>query len=350
MKKIWAMLLLALVLCLLPGMMRGASADTGDTIYRECSKCHQLVNLEVIRYTPADGYHDKDKFHWAVVQCPNCKEEYTFTGGTMFRHSGGTETPTCTTGKTCEKCGAQYDALGHDWGKWTSNGSGMHTRTCQRSGCGATDTGSCSGGNATCVTAGTCTTCGGSYYGGHTFSNKSWSCDDSTHWRPCIYCDQGRGPAEGHWFANSIDTNMPELIKTEANCVSPAIYYKSCAFCRYISKTETFPDSYYGPNPNNHDFSIQQCDDDNHWKKCSRCDATDAVNPHEWDNGKITQNPTCTKAGEKSIPAPNAARQKKKKSPPTAIISSVTKPKRPPASKSAGMPTIPAKTAIIPPM
>ena len=48
----------------------------------------------------------------------------------MFRHTGGTETPTCTTGKTCAKCGEKYGALGHDWGKWTSNGSGTHTRTC----------------------------------------------------------------------------------------------------------------------------------------------------------------------------------------------------------------------------
>lgn len=91
----------------------------------------------------------------------------------------------------------------------------------------------------------------------------------------------------------------PRYLQSKANCVSPAIYYKSCPYCRYISKTETFPDPYYGPNPNNHDFSIWQYDDDNHWKKCSRCDATDAVNPHEWDNGKITRNATCITAGEK---------------------------------------------------
>ena len=299
MKKTWIMLFLALVLCLLPGMMRGASADTGETIYHECNECHQVVNLEVIRYTYEEVYAARDTYHFAVVRCPNCKEEYSLVGNEdMFRHTGGTETPTCTTGKTCAKCGGKYGALGHDWGKWTSNGSGTHTRTCQRSGCGATDTGSCSGGDATCVTAGTCSTCGGSYYGGHTFSD-TWSYDDSGHWKPCIYCDRGKSSEDGHFFTNSMDTTMPELIKSEANCVSPAIYYKSCGFCRYASKTETFPDPWYGPNPNNHDFSIQQYDDDNHWKKCSRCDATDAVNHHEWDNGTITLNPTCTKAGEK---------------------------------------------------
>ena len=296
MKKTWVMLLLALVLCLLPGMMRGASADTGETIYHECNKCHQVVNLEVIRYTYEEVYATRDTYHFAVVRCPNCKEEYSLVGNEdMFRHTGGTETPTCTTGKTCAKCGGKYGALGHDWGKWTSNGSGTHTRTCQRSGCGATDTGSCSGGDATCVTAGTCTTCGGSYYGGHTFS-VTWSYDDSGHWKPCIYCDQGRSSEGSHMI---VDNHMPEYLKSEANCVSPAIYYKSCGLCYYTSKTDTFTDTWYGSNPNNHDFSIQQYDDDNHWKKCSRCDATDAVNPHEWDNGKITRNPTCTKAGEK---------------------------------------------------
>ena len=255
--------------------------------------------MEVIRYTYEEVYATRDTYHFAVVRCPNCKEEYSLVGNEdMFRHTGGTETPTCTTGKTCAKCGGKYGALGHDWGKWTSNGNGTHTRTCQCSGCGATDTGSCSGGDATCVTAGTCSTCGGSYYGGHTFSD-TWSYDDSGHWKPCIYCDRGRGSEEGHWLRESPDTDRPELIASEANCVSPAIYYKSCPYCRYISKTETFPHPWGSTNPNNHDFSIQQCDDDNHWKKCSRCDAKDAVNPHEWDNGKITLNPTCTKAGEK---------------------------------------------------
>ena len=96
-----------------------------------------------------------------------------------------------------------------------------------------------------------------------------------------------------------VDNHMPEYLKSEANCVSPAIYYKSCGLCYYTSKTDTFTDTWYGSNPNNHDFSIWQYDDDNHWKKCSRYDATDAVNPHEWDNGKITLNPSCTKTGEK---------------------------------------------------
>ncbi len=49
-------------------------------------------------------------------------------------HSGGTAT--CTEQAVCETCGKPYgtvDANNHDWGAWTSNGDGTHTRTCSRS-------------------------------------------------------------------------------------------------------------------------------------------------------------------------------------------------------------------------
>ena len=63
--------------------------------------------------------------------------------------------PTCTeqgyTTHTCSRCDGSYvddyvDALGHDWGEWevtkpaTETEGGSQTRTCQRAGCGATET------------------------------------------------------------------------------------------------------------------------------------------------------------------------------------------------------------------
>ena len=48
--------------------------------------------------------------------------------------SGGTAT--CTKQAICSTCGKPYgtvDANNHDWGAWTSNGDGTHTRTCSRS-------------------------------------------------------------------------------------------------------------------------------------------------------------------------------------------------------------------------
>ena len=52
-------------------------------------------------------------------------------------------------------------ALGHDWGKWTSNGDGTHTHVCKRDKT-HTETVSCSGGTATCTEKATCADCGGS--------------------------------------------------------------------------------------------------------------------------------------------------------------------------------------------
>lgn len=52
---------------------------------------------------------------------------------------------------------------GHTWGGWSSNGDGTHTRTCTIPGCGASETESCTGGEATCVDRAVCEVCGGAY-------------------------------------------------------------------------------------------------------------------------------------------------------------------------------------------
>lgn len=165
-KKFWIGILTAvLLLNLLPGMTPEAAADdtqSRETFYHECPnyKCRQVADLEIIGYVwKRAGYQLNDKQHWLHVLCPICKEK-GYLGGED--HIGGTETPTCTTGITCEKCGGEYGKLGHDWGDWQSNGdNNTHTRSCQREGCNAVDTANCGGdGTATCVTAGTCTDCG----------------------------------------------------------------------------------------------------------------------------------------------------------------------------------------------
>ena len=52
---------------------------------------------------------------------------------------------------------------GPTWGDWSSNGDDTHTRTCTISGCGASETESCTGGEATCVDRAVCEVCGGAY-------------------------------------------------------------------------------------------------------------------------------------------------------------------------------------------
>jgi hypothetical protein len=50
----------------------------------------------------------------------------------------------------------------HDWNAWASNGDGTHTRTCKRDS-GHKETGTCSGGKATCTTKAVCEVCKTTY-------------------------------------------------------------------------------------------------------------------------------------------------------------------------------------------
>ena len=148
------------MVCLIPGIVLKAAAETVPFF---CARCETMNKREVLRYEKDDSTCHRVY----VTECPNCHNDGDIAY-IMF-HTGGTETPTCTTGKTCEKCGAEYGILGHDWGAWTPNydGTNTHTRRCKRSNCDAVETGSCSGGYAACDSLGMCETCGGSYYGGH---------------------------------------------------------------------------------------------------------------------------------------------------------------------------------------
>ena len=129
MKRSFVLLLAAaLLLCLLPGMTPEAKAET---IYAACRNCRTIAYHEMtgvfVRYN--------DDCHYVVCKCSGCGGEiYVIpVGDPLGYHSGGTETPTCTTGKTCAQCGAEYGKLGHDWGAWQSRGNNSeHIRHCQR--------------------------------------------------------------------------------------------------------------------------------------------------------------------------------------------------------------------------
>ena len=183
MKKwlIGCLTVLAMV-CLIPGIALNAKAES---LY--CRYCDKFTDCEILGYEKFDS-----TFHMLHIRCKSCKKENDIIDAGYSEHTGGTETPTCTTGKTCEKCGAEYGILGHDWGAWTPNydGTNTHTRRCKRSNCDAVETGSCSGGYAACDSLGMCETCGGSYYGGHAWGKWS-SAGNGTHIRSCMnYCSE----------------------------------------------------------------------------------------------------------------------------------------------------------------
>ena len=283
-KKSFAILLAAaLLLCLLPGMALEAKAETIRDI---CSFCNTRAYHEI---TGFERYNDDQ--HWVIHKCPNCgeSERSIFLGNPISYHSGGTETPTCTTGKTCAKCGAQYGKLGHDWGAWQSRGNNSeHVRTCQRDGCDAVDTASCSGdSSATCIALGTCSTCGGQYYRAHTFpANQGWDSDAENHWVSCTVCHEAKTKVGAHFFVQGNDSSC---LKSAATCVSPPVYYTNCAYC-YRKGTDTYVHPWYGPDPNNHDLV-------HHDAKAPTCTEIG------WDEYDACQREGCTYTTKVEIPA-----------------------------------------------
>ena len=156
MKKwlIWCLTVLAMV-CLIPGTVLNVKA--AETVPVFCARCETMNKREVLRYEKDDSTCHRVY----VTECPNCHNDGDIAY-IMF-HTGGTETPTCTKGKTCEKCGAEYGILGHDWGAWRPNDDGTHTRRCTRRNCDGAETENCSGGTATCSAKAVCKVCGGKY-------------------------------------------------------------------------------------------------------------------------------------------------------------------------------------------
>ena len=302
-KKSFAILLAAaLLLCLLPGMALEAKAETIRDI---CSFCNTRAYHEI---TGFERYNDVQ--HWVIHKCPNCgeSERSIFLGNPISYHSGGTETPTCTTGKTCAQCGAQYGKLGHDWGAWQSRGNNSaHFRTCQRDGCDAVDTASCSGdSSATCITLGTCSTCGGQYYSAHAFpAGQNWHSDDKNHWLSCTVCHEAKTKMGAHWFVQGA---VSVCLKSAATCVAPAVYYTNCDYC-YHKGTDTYVDPYNGPDPNNHDLvhhdaKAPTCTEIgwNEYDACQRegCDYTTKVEIPALKHKLVHHDakaPTCTETG-----------------------------------------------------
>ena len=270
MKKwlIWCLTVLAMV-CLIPGIVLKAAAETVPV---HCAFCGIREEREARRYEKYDStYH-----RVYVTECQNCHKDGNITH--LQVHSGGTQGPTCTEGKICKKCGAEYGILGHDWGAWTPNyaSNGTHTRRCKR--CNAEETGSCSGGYATCDTLGMCNTCGGSYYGGHAWGEWS-SAGNGTHTRSCTnYCRE-------------VDT---------ANCTGGTATCSAKAVC------EVCGGEYGEKDSNNHDLEQHEakaptCTEKgwNAYETCSRCDYTTyaelpALN-HDYQ--AVTVEPTCEADG-----------------------------------------------------
>ena len=236
MKKwlIGCLTVLAMV-CLIPGIALNAKA--AGFIYTYCFVCTQQRNCEILGYIKADS--TKHRIH---IKCLVCGRENSIIYGNLSYHTGGTETPTCITGKTCALCGAKYGILGHDWGAWTPNGNGTHTGSCTR--CSEVKTASCTGGKATCSAKAVCEVCGGEY--GEKDSNNhdlvqhaakaptctepGWDAYDTCS--RCGYTTRKELPALNH--------DLVRHVAQAPTCTEKGWAYDTCSRlgCSYTTRTE----------------------------------------------------------------------------------------------------------------
>ena len=234
------------MVCLIPGIALNAKAVANAFTY--CIQCKADKTCDILGYvwqSNADPIYHKIR-----IKCRTCRTENEIIYKPFSYHTGGTETPTCTTGKICRLCWSEYGILGHDWDAWTSNGDGTHTRRCKRSNCDAVENESCSGGTGTftCTTGKTCEKCGAEYgILGHDWG--AWTSDGDgthgTHTRRCTRCDK----------------EETESCSGGATCTSPGV----CATCG---------GSYYG----GHDWGEwSSAGNGTHIRNCKNCYKVDTA-------------------------------------------------------------------------
>ena len=201
----------------------------------------------------------------------------------------------------CIVCRGEYgeaDPNQHGWDMWKSNGDGTHTRICYRER-SHTETEDCFG--VGCGETDWCNGCWEIYTASHKFDN-SWSSTPDEHWKICLHCKELQNKAL-HSFVEQPDEKH---LKSEATCVSVAVYYKACSECGY-QLSDTFESGTIDANNHDldyHDAKAPTCTESG-WKAyetCKRegCNYTsyqglDALD-HDWEwvsNGNGTHTGTC---------------------------------------------------------
>ena len=297
MKKwlIWCLTVLAMV-CLIPGIVLNVKA--ADSIYTYCFVCMQQRNYEILGYTKVDS--TKHRIH---IKCSVCGRKNSIVYGDLSDHTGGTETPTCTTGKTCEKCGAEYGILGHKW-KTPANaslGNGTHRIICLR--CGLNGTASCTGGTATCTTKAVCEACGGKY-GKRNLNNHAlvhYDAQAPTCTKPgwdafdtcprCYYTTFRAIPALKHDLEHH-EAKAPTCTEKGWDA------YDTCSRCNYTTYQEI---PALNHNLVRHDAQAPTCTEIgwDAYDTCSRCDYTTyaELSALNHDYQAVTVEPTCETDG-----------------------------------------------------
>ena len=219
----------------------------GDSHWRFYTCCHLEVDHGAHQGGTADCL--------APALCEVCQHPYGELGPHHFvdqvneyrLKSAATCTSPAVYYQSCSTCGAQGtetftngEPLGHDWGAWTSNGDGTHTRVCAHD-ASHTETNNCHGGRATC-----------------------------THKAVCTVCDGEYGEMAAHSF--TAEKAEEQYLKSAATCTEKAVYYKSCAVCGLSSKGTADEATFFSGNALDHDWGAwtQNSDEKTHTRICKR--------------------------------------------------------------------------------
>lgn len=292
------------MVCLIPGIALNAKAVAYAFTY--CIQCKADKTCDILGYvwqSNADPIYHKIR-----IKCRTCRTENEIIYKQFSYHTGGTETPTCTTGKICRLCWSEYGILGHAWGEWSSAGNGTHIRSCTRSNCDAAETKSCTGGTATCTAKAVCEACGGEYgekdSNNHdlvrheaqapTCTEKGWNAYETCS--RCNYNTYAEQPALNHALVQH-EAQAPTCTEIGWDA------YDTCSRCNYTT---------YAEQPAlNHDYQAvtvePTCEADGYTIfTCSRCKDSYTADPTDqlghqfgaWSpNGTGSQSADCLRQG-----------------------------------------------------
>ena len=294
------------MVCLIPGIALNAKAVAYAFTY--CIQCKADKTCDILGYvwqSNADPIYHKIR-----IKCRTCRTENEIIYKQFSYHTGGTETPTCTTGKICRLCWSEYGILGHAWGEWSSAGNGTHIRSCTRSNCDAVDTANCTGGTATCSAKAVCVTCGAEY--GEKDSNNhaleqhaakaptcteiGWDAYETCSRFGCDYTTRKELPALNHDLEQH-EAKAPTCTEKGWDA------YETCSRCDHTTRTEL--------PALNHDYQAvtvePTCETDGYTVfTCTRCKDSYTADPTDqlghqfgaWSpNGTGSQSASCLRDG-----------------------------------------------------
>lgn len=126
---------------------------------------------------------------------------------------------------------------------------------------------------------------------GHVFTDGNWGSDEESHWHKCIdpECTATQGKEEHKWSDTAVTTVQP-------TCHSYGEQTVTCIECGYV-KTERIAMI-------QHSWSkTWTTDEKQHYYACTAdgCEATKDVDDHDWDEGVVTINASCTEDGAMSV-------------------------------------------------